>query len=167
VGLRIFYPPRRNHSFGVCALARLGTTIGSSLGRAPSEIPLPRAAGFSVGCGGVLLGRLGQPDVGFRPQLRRISLPRTPLNRASRYARLHRDEHRPVGDRLGPPRALDSERSNHSGVSGRPPAQGKPLRLPLGPPARPRILRRSPRESRRCKCRSPARRRRCPRCLPG
>jgi len=42
VGLRIFYPLRRNHSFGVCTLACLGTTIRSSLGRAPSEIPLPR-----------------------------------------------------------------------------------------------------------------------------
>jgi len=43
VGLRIFYALRRNHSFGVCTLACLGTTIGSSLGRASSEIPLPRA----------------------------------------------------------------------------------------------------------------------------
>jgi hypothetical protein len=42
VGLRISYPPRRNHSFGVCVLARLGATIRSSLGRAPPEIPLPR-----------------------------------------------------------------------------------------------------------------------------
>jgi len=42
VGLRVFYPLRRNHSFGVCALGCLGTTIRSSLGRAPSEIPLPR-----------------------------------------------------------------------------------------------------------------------------
>ena len=60
MGLRIFYPLRRNHSFGVCTLACLGTTIRSSLGRAPSEIPLPRArTGFSLACCGIL-GRLGR-----------------------------------------------------------------------------------------------------------
>src|SRR5215217_4147918 len=40
------YPPApvKKSLMGVCALALLGSTISSSLGRAPSEIPLPRAA---------------------------------------------------------------------------------------------------------------------------
>jgi hypothetical protein len=41
VGLRISYPVRRNHSFGVCALGRFGTTIRLSLSRAPL-VPPPR-----------------------------------------------------------------------------------------------------------------------------
>jgi hypothetical protein len=50
-----------------------------SLSRTLSEIPLPRERpGFSVECGGVLVC-LGRPDAGFRPQLRRITLPRTPV----------------------------------------------------------------------------------------
>src|SRR5215217_2530863 len=40
------YPPApvKKSLMGVCALALLGSTISSSLGRAPSEIPLPRVA---------------------------------------------------------------------------------------------------------------------------
>jgi hypothetical protein len=40
------YPPApvKKSLIGVCALALLGSTISSSLGRARSEIPLPRAA---------------------------------------------------------------------------------------------------------------------------
>src|SRR5215208_6153511 len=40
------YPPApvKKSLIGVCALAHLGSTISSSLGRAPSEIPLPRVA---------------------------------------------------------------------------------------------------------------------------
>src|SRR5215203_6755137 len=40
------YPPApvKKSLIGVCALALLGSTISASLGRAPSEIPLPRVA---------------------------------------------------------------------------------------------------------------------------
>ena len=41
---------RKDHSFGVCAPAPLGTIIRLSLSRTPSEIPLPRAPGFSLAC---------------------------------------------------------------------------------------------------------------------
>src|SRR3712207_2226995 len=86
-----FYPLRRNHSFGVCTLARLGTTIRLSLGRAPSEIPPPNSGPAfllpAVGSWAVWGGRMqvfGPDDFGEFPkgELRRIVLLRTPLNRA-------------------------------------------------------------------------------------
>src|SRR3954454_15476730 len=60
-GLCISYPLRRNHSFGVCTLARLGTTIRSSLGLAPSEIPSQERPAFllpAVGSWVVWAGRM-------------------------------------------------------------------------------------------------------------
>jgi hypothetical protein len=59
VGLRIFYPLRTNHSFGVGTLACLGTKIGSPLGRAPSEIPSQeRPAFLSPAVGSSWAGRI-------------------------------------------------------------------------------------------------------------
>ncbi len=65
-------PPRRNRPFGlerntpngVCALARLGSTIWLLLSRTPSEIPLPRAARL-FSCSPPV--RSPKPTLGFSP----------------------------------------------------------------------------------------------------
>ena len=65
MGLRISYPPRRNHSFGVCALGRFGTTIRLSLSWAPLFPLQGRRPGFSLALAGGP-GPIGATRSGFR-----------------------------------------------------------------------------------------------------